>query len=121
MKTKMPSTTRGCIRLFTLGLLLSGCAQMNAGGAVAMKVSAETAHVSLGAEEVSEGDAVTLYRNQCERSPRASSKTALSKLNCTRIRIGEGTVTEVLNENYSVVAVSPGTSFEEGDEVKLTR
>ena len=97
----------------TMSLLVTGCAQTAARGAVAMKGTEGTAHVSLGSHDVESGDSVVFYRNHCE-PPVAKKQTS-----CSKKTIGTGTVTEVLNEDYSVVRVSPGVSFREGDEVQV--
>ena len=98
-----------------MSLLVTGCAQATARGAVAMKGTEGTAHVSLGSHDVESGDTVVFYRNHCE--PPVAKKPP----SCSRKEIGTGTVTELLNEDYSVVRVSPGFNFREGDEVQVKR
>lgn len=84
-----------------------------------MKVSEDEAHVCLGRGEVEEGDKVALFRNDCSRgkSPGFGKGTTAFR-SCEKIKIGEGTVTKVLNEHYSVVKISPGVRFEEGTIVE---
>lgn len=113
-----PTTPKGRafgILFLAMSLLVTGCAQTAARGAVAMKGTEGTAHVSLGRHDVESGDKVVFYRNHCE-PPVAKKQT-----NCSRKEIGTGTVTELLNEDYSVVRVSPGVAFREGDEVQVKR
>ena len=98
-----------------VSLLVTGCAQTAARGTVAMKGTEGTAHVSLGSHEVDRGDTIAFSRNHCE-PPVAKKQTS-----CSKKTIGTGTVTEVLNDDYSVVRVSPGVAFREGDEVQVKR
>ncbi len=71
-----------------------------------MKVSDTEAHVCLGDGEVKPGDKVTLFRNDC-----------LGKGGCKKVPAGEGVVSRLLNEHYSVVEVTKG-SFQEGTIVE---
>ena len=80
-----------------------------------MKASEDVAHVSLGSEAVENGDAVGVFRHECE--PPFAKKLR----GCERRELGAGTVTEVLNKKYSEVTFRPGVSFREGDEVELRR
>lgn len=88
-------------------LAVAGCTPAHSRGVVAMKVSDREVHVCVGKEEVSVGDRVDAYRNVCRRKP----------YRCTLERIDRGTVTEVLNEHYSVVAFEPGSEVAEGDVI----
>jgi hypothetical protein len=96
-------------------MLVSGCAQSVARGTVVMKASEEVAHVSLGREDVGNGDRVGVFRHRCEALVAKKLRT------CERKALGSGTVTEVLNEKYSEVTFRPGVAFREGDEVELRR
>lgn len=71
-------------------------------------------HVCLNEDEVRPGDSIKLYRNI--RSPRVQSKPILTK--CEKRLLGTGAVAEILNEHYSIVSVSVGTDFKEGDFVE---
>jgi hypothetical protein len=73
-----------------------------------MKIDPTTAHVCLGNSEVAVNDSVRLYKNVCEaaRDRRPSV--------CTKTAVGDGTVTQLLDEHYSVVTFPVGTPFEEG-------
>ncbi|HEX4925427.1 MAG TPA: hypothetical protein VFV50_15145 [Bdellovibrionales bacterium] len=85
---------------------------------MAMKVSDDQAHVCLGEGEVKPGDKVTLFTNQC--TPDAS-KTGGKNL-CKKVPVGEGVISQILNEHYSVMSVSKGTPIDEGTIVeKMTR
>lgn len=93
----------------SLCLLLSGCAHHLMRGSVAMKTGDSEAHVCMGKGEVKVGDRVAVFKNNCR------PKTAGS---CEKVRTGEGTVTQVLNEHYSVVTFDPGVPFDEGTFVE---
>lgn len=102
--------------IFTLTLLSTvavGCISSVHRGSVAMKISDSEAHIAMGADEVKAGDRVVLFRNDCERGgQRPKSPT------CRRRKLGGGTVTEILNQDYSVVKVDKGVEFEEGVTVE---
>ena len=89
------------ILLATLMALTSACAHSTMRGSVAMKTKPDEAHVCLGKGDVKTGDKVTIFKNECQGR------------SCTKTKVGEGEVTEILNEHYSVVK-APGVSFEEG-------
>ena len=90
----------------------SGCTSVHR-GVVAMKISDTSAHVCLNKDEVEVGDSVKIYRNVCNPSP---SKPPIGK--CQKRLLGNGKVTELLNDHYSVVSVPTGTDFKEGDFVE---
>lgn len=104
--------TRQIILALTV-IALTGCAHSMMRGSVAMKISDNEAHVCLGNDEVKVGDKVDLIRNQCVNSGKRGDGNS-----CKMITLGEGEVTEVLNEHYSVVKVNPGVKFEEGTLVQ---
>lgn len=79
-------------------------------GSVIMKIDPTTAHVCLGSGEVAVNDRVRLYRNVCTPSGRRAV--------CKKEAIADGTVTELLDEHYSVVTFPAGTTFAEGDTVE---
>jgi len=97
--------------VMTVGLLATGCTTVHR-GVVAMKISETQAHVCLSKGEVGVGESVKLYRNICAHA----SKSVLSR--CEKRLIGTGTVSEILNEHYSVVAMERGADFKEGDFVE---
>ena len=90
----------------------TGCAGGHAvmRGSVVMKIDPTTAHVCLGKGEVAVNDRVRLYRNVCTPSGRRSV--------CKKEAVADGTVTELLDEHYSVVTFPAGTTFEEGNTVE---
>lgn len=105
------------LRAFALSCFLvaaatTGCAAGHATmrGSVVMKIDPTTAHVCLGNGEVAVNDRVRLYKNICEPSGRRSV--------CKKEPVAEGTVTQLLDEHYSVVSFPAGTTFEEGNTVE---
>lgn len=75
-----------------------------------MKIDPTTAHVCLGNGEVAVNDRVRLYKNVCEPSGRRSI--------CKKMLVTDGTVTQLLDEHYSVVTFPAGTTFEEGNTIE---
>ncbi|OQW47464.1 MAG: hypothetical protein A4S09_15190 [Proteobacteria bacterium SG_bin7] len=99
------------IILVVTGLIattLMGCAHGLMRGSVAMKVSDTEAHVCMDKSEAKVGDRVTLFRNNCPAKGVGGGGT------CTKVELGQGTVTEILNDHYSVVKFDPGVKFSEG-------
>lgn len=96
-------------------IFASGCASTVHRGVVAMKMNDTDAHVGFGSKEVSAGDHVQLFRNQCKKiGPGSDGPTT----NCTRKALGHGTVTKVYSEDYSAVKFEGGVDFKEGDSVE---
>jgi hypothetical protein len=94
---------------------VSGCATGVKRGVVAMKISDSQAHVGIGGSEVSVGDHVELYRNACTGTgPGRSGDIRV----CKKQSSGHGEITEILNQDYSVVQFPKGTSFTEGDMIE---
>lgn len=102
------------ILILSLGVFsLAGCATHSLmRGSVAMKVSDTEAHVCLGDKEVKVGDKVNIYKSECTQS--AGSKGT----NCVKVKAGEGSVTQLLNEHYSVIKFDKGVEFKEGTIVE---
>lgn len=105
------------LRAFTVSCILAaattpGCASGHAvmRGSVVMKIDPTTAHVRLGSGEVTVNDRVRVYKNVCRR--------AGFRAVCNKQTIAEGTVKELLDARYSIVAFPPGTAFEEGNTVE---
>lgn len=101
--------------LASVSLLAAGCSHMATRGTVAMKVSDEEAHVCLGNGEVKPGDKVALFANQCSY---AGPGISGSGLYCNLVPSGEGEITRVLNEHYSVIRVAKGVPVAEGTVVE---
>ena len=107
------------LRSYAVSLMLAagittGCAGGHATmrGSVVMKIDPTKAHVCLGTGEVAVNDHVRLYRNVCKQS--AGGRATV----CTKETIADGTVTELLDEHYSVVTFPAGTTFEEGNTIE---
>lgn len=92
-------------------LALSGCATLHR-GVVAMKVSDDTAHVGLNRSEVSKGDHVQLFGNQCSGGGRGDVRV------CKKIPKGHGEVVEIIGNDYASVKFDEGVKFETGDFVE---
>lgn len=107
MKTKL--------MMLVAGLSLGGCGHAAMRGSVVMKVSDTEAHVCMNKGELQPGEAVRLYRSQCN-TPMAAKNPALAQ-NCPREGV-TGQVEKALNDHYSLVRFPAGTKFEEGDKVE---
>lgn len=92
--------------------LMSSCASKVHRGVVAMKIDESTAHVGLMRNEVAVGDHVELYTNHC------INNRAANQQECEKVSRGHGTVTQLLNENYTLVKFDDGVTFREGDYVE---
>lgn len=106
-------TLRGYAVWWTLAVVgATGCASGHATmrGSVVMRIDQTKAHVCLGRGEVAVNDRVRLYKNECTQRDR--------RVECKKTPIAEGTVTELLDDHYSIVAFPAGTAFEEGSTVE---
>ena len=97
---------------------LTGCAATVSRSVIAMKISSNEAHVSLGKGEAKEGDSVLLYFNDCEVRHGTYRTTKPVPRECRKIYKGTGTITEILNDHYSVVRFTNGVDFAEGDVIE---
>lgn len=107
--------TRGiALSCMFVAATMMGCAAGHATmrGSVVMKIDPTTAHVCLGNGEVAVNDRVRLYKNVCEQRADGRGKA------CKKMVIADGTVTQLLDEHYSVVAFPAGTTLEEGNTVE---
>lgn len=91
-------------------LLLASCASKLHRGVVAMKVGDHTAHVGLKKGEVSVGDHVELFTNQCNQ--------VTGVMQCKKVSIGHGDVTEIISDDYVSVKFEDGVKFREGDFIE---
>lgn len=73
----------------------------------------------MGAGEVVPGDRVALYKNECRRPARVGK--SVPPISCEKIKVGEGRVSRIINEHYSVIQVEPGVAFDEGTIVEKQR
>ncbi len=97
---------------------LTGCAHSTMRGSVAMKASDSEAHVCMGEQEVRVGDKVVFFKNVCPK-PKSGVQIGLGDSGgCRKEKVGDGSVTRILNDHYSVVQVSPDVKFEEGNIVE---
>ncbi len=104
-------TNLGRSLIFSLGLLIFvACASAVHRGVVAMKIDDSTAHVGLNKSEVSVGDHVELFSNQCHNIKVDGV--------CKKISKGHGLVTGVINNDYVSVKFDQGVTFKEGDFIE---
>ena len=88
----------------------AGCSHALMRGSVVMKTSDTEAHVCLGKGEVSVGDHVHLFHNDC---------TSGSKpIQCQRVPVADGEVEQIFDDHYSLVRFPSGTAFAEGDTIE---
>lgn len=85
-----------------------------------MKISEDEAHVCMGNRDVKVGDKINAFINVCKN---AIGKTSLTSNNsvansCVKEKIGSGTVTELINEHYSIVKFDTKFIFTEGTIVE---
>lgn len=105
---------------FKSGVLLvfvafAGCAHSgHPRGSVALKHSDSEADVCLGSSEVKSGDRLGLYEHNCVSQGSGRQK----RTSCTKTKVGEGEVIQVLNDHYSTMKVAPQVEFEEGTLVE---
>lgn len=100
-------------------LMLAGCSAERA-GSVVMKISTSVAHVELPPSSVRVGDRVALIESYCPGKMTRRTRKPMSD-KCRKVVIGTGSVTEILNDRYSVAEFPNGPEFEEGDAVDLYR
>jgi hypothetical protein len=105
------------LNLIAVCLLLaaSACSTMTHRGVVAMKISSDQAHVGAGKNDLSVGDHVELYKNICRAT---NNKNADFDSACVKKLLGHGTVTSLINDDYSVVKFDQGVEFSEGDMIE---
>jgi hypothetical protein len=102
--------------VITSGLM--GCAHSaHTRGSVALKHGAQEADICLGKGEVKVGDKVALFKNECKPRNRGGKEGGESS-SCTKVKLGEGRVSQVLDEHYSTIQVDSGVSFAEGTIVE---
>jgi hypothetical protein len=82
-------------------------------GSVTSTMNEQEGQVRLGRNEVKSGDRVALYDNDCSRSTLESLSSAYEPP-CRRVKVGEGQITQVLDERYSVVKADPGITLKKG-------
>jgi hypothetical protein len=101
-------------------LALSGCAHNLMRGSVVMKVDEDEGYVCLGENEVKEGDRVALFKSECIPAGTSRNSTPYGAP-CKKIKIGEGELTKLLNEHYSVIKTAPNVALEEGTIVEVLK
>ena len=97
-----------------LSIFVAACAPAVHRGLVAMKIDEEIAHVCVDKNEVKPGDRIVLYRNICDQFAPKDPR----RINCTKHKIGDGLIIELLNEHYAIAKFPNETGFREGDMVE---
>ncbi len=88
-------------------LPLAACATLN-WGTVAERLGDDEARVYLGSDDgMVSGDRVALYRQDC-LAEMGDSVMFMQDTHCDRIRVGTGTVQDVLGHHESLVKLDPG-------------
>ncbi len=99
--------------------LLTSCAAAVHRGSIAMKINNNEAHVCLGKGEVVVGDKIKIFRNVCSTKGYTGTKPGLSSRSfCVKKLIGSATITEVLNNHYSIAKIENSVEYREGDIVE---
>lgn len=99
--------------LLVLFALVSCTHQSVNRGAVALKVGPREAHVLFAKDEVKVGDKVMAFFNDCQ-----ISRVGVKDVPCVKSQLGQGTVTKILNENYSLVVFNAGVNLREATFVE---
>lgn len=105
---------KALIAVAAIAISMTGCAHGIMRGTVAMKTSDRQAHVCLNKNEAKPGDKVRLFTNRCIRG----GGKATGSIGCEKVFLGNGVVTETLNDHYSLVTFDEGVRFEEGSFVE---
>lgn len=92
--------------LVLLSLLTLGCVHKITRGSVVMKVDEDEAHVFLGKNEVEPGDKLVLYKSVCEGAGKGRR--------CSKVKVGEGEILEIVSEHYSLARFPRNVEFAEG-------
>ncbi len=88
--------------LFVLGF--AGCARGMEEGPVVGAINNRDYYVALGSGQVTAGQRVEVFRQTCANVPPGQVPSG-----CHFVRIGNGTVTQVIDSSRSVVHLDPGT------------
>lgn len=99
--------------LFLITFLVVAFASLNAfcsarkaaQGDITMKVSANIAQINLGESNISMGQRLAVFRQECH-----GGRFAV----CTKSKVGGGRVTRVFDKKYSEIALDPGVHFDVG-------
>ena len=92
-----------------------GCAHHVVRGGVAMELGPHQVEVCMGSDEIKEGDVVSFFRNDCPKPNRAFMEGGVA---CHKEKVGEGVVSKILNDDYSVVDIKSGKIPEKGTIVQ---
>ncbi len=117
MKTKSIIPVVATLFLASTLLGASGCAHSaHSRGSVVVKHSDEEGDVCLGSGEVATGDKVSLFKSECKRGTHI--RRTGNGMRCTKVKVGDGEISQVLDEHYSSVRVNSGVPFDVGTIVE---
>jgi hypothetical protein len=98
--------------------LISACGTQPATtGKVAMKVNTTDAHIFMAGPELKVGDKVNIIRTICSRDLYHANRNSAVPI-CKKEKMGEGIVTTLLNDHYSVVKFDQGADFRAGTVIE---
>lgn len=80
---------------------------------VAMKINDTEAHICVGKEEVKVGDKFTAFKNECKRAQGGKAMTEGFGETCKKVKLGDATIKQLLNEHYALLTFEPGVKFDE--------
>lgn len=120
MRRNIATAGMAIVALTAMSSGMMGCAHSaHTRGSVALKHNAQEADVCLGKGEVKTGDKVSLYKSECK--PRTSvgrDGGGGGGQSCSKVKVGEGEIAQVLDEHYSTMRVKSGVPFDEGTIVE---
>ena len=96
--------------MFILPLEMNGCTDRAKEGKVAIKINDHEAQVYIENGDLIKGEKLILFKQSCH-----------PKLGCSKHKIGEGEITQVINRNYALIQVSQGTPFDEETVVEVAQ
>ena len=100
-----------CLAVSTL-LTFSGCAHGHKDRDEAEDHHSRTHAISIGDPEVRAGDRIDIFRETCVLRPGPAHHTANTFRDCSRTRLGGGTVVEIKAQDHSQVLFDAGVPFE---------
>ena len=117
-----------------MSFLLASCAHTFMRGTVAKKINSKKAVICLGSNEVKVGDIVIFQESVCSSSPThnismhenaelggVSNQTGYGVEKCELTSLGFGTVSELLNDHYSMVETKGDFVFKESTQVEVKK
>jgi len=103
--------------LVIFSLAMTGCTHTLMRGTVALKASEQKAYVCLGDNEVRVGQRLAFFKSDCHPPIEPRPQDAPTSP-CVKRKIGEGVVTQLINEHYSEVKLDQNVKVDEGTAVE---